>query len=179
MPRPRTRQYVTFEGRDYALDKDGYWKTNVRPGSGAKQRLLHRDVWSSVHGDIPEGWHVHHVDHDKSNNEPGNLKVMSAGDHGREHPDRGWAGWDTDTRSARRRADWATREPTPRTCLNCGGGFLSTGQRAKYCDADCREEHNRDKRREQQRAAYDPAKRREKHDRAQRRARERAAGTGV
>lgn len=181
MPRPRTRQYVTFEGRDYALDKDGYWKTNVRPGSGAKQQLLHRDIWESANGrPVPQGWHVHHLDHDKSNNDPGNLHALSAGEHSALHgPDRGWAAWDADTRSEQRRLDWERREPTARTCLNCGGEYYSTGQRAKYCNADCREAYNHDKRREQQRALYDPAKRRAKHDRAQRRARERATGAGV
>lgn len=179
MPRPRTRQYVTFEGRDYALDKDGYWKTATT--SGVKQRQLHRDVWESANGrPIPDGWHVHHEDEDKSNNDPSNLRAMPAGEHARLHgPDRGWSKWTPEQRSEQRKQDWARREPTSRVCRNCGGEYLSTGQRATYCSVDCREAYNADRRREQAKARYTPEQRRAKYDRAQRRARERAGGAGV
>ena len=42
---------------------------------------LHRTVWSYFNGEIPEGYHVHHIDHDKTNNAPENLELV----HGSEH----------------------------------------------------------------------------------------------
>lgn len=52
---------------------------------------LHRVVWKYHKGDIPPGYHIHHIDHDRSNNSIDNLKLMSSFDHLSEHmsaPDR-------------------------------------------------------------------------------------------
>lgn len=48
-------------------------------------RLLHRDVYQAFHGPIPRGHHVHHKDHDRANNHPENLVLLTAGDHMRRH----------------------------------------------------------------------------------------------
>lgn len=45
----------------------------------------HRLVWEAAHGPIPPGYHVHHVDHDKFNNDLGNLECVSTKDHGDRH----------------------------------------------------------------------------------------------
>jgi len=37
------------------------------------------------HGELPPKYHVHHLDEDKTNNEPDNLTCISAGDHERYH----------------------------------------------------------------------------------------------
>lgn len=181
MPQRRTRPHVEFGGRSYALDVDGYWKTaKVR---GHKQRLLHRDIWEVAKGrPIPDGWHVHHDDENKANNDPTNLVAMPASKHAAHHaPDRGWSAWTAEQRSDARRRDRATREPTERVCQNpeCAAGFASTGQRAKYCTPQCRRAANRDRNREQERARYDPAARRLKHDRTKRGAAVGAGGAGV
>lgn len=45
-------------------------------------RRLHRVVWESTHGrSIPDGYHVHHCDEDKSNNDPSNLALVEGGEH--------------------------------------------------------------------------------------------------
>lgn len=46
---------------------------------------LHRAVYEGENGPIPDGFHVHHVDFDKSNNEPENLVALSMEDHLRLH----------------------------------------------------------------------------------------------
>lgn len=55
--------------------------------------LAHRDGYVAQHRMVawdvgiltdPE-MHVHHIDHDKGNNDPSNLEVMSEGDHHRHH----------------------------------------------------------------------------------------------
>jgi len=48
--------------------------------SGGKG-LLHRDVWSYHNGPVPEGFHVHHIDGDCSNNSIENLECIPATDH--------------------------------------------------------------------------------------------------
>jgi hypothetical protein len=157
MPVPRTRPSVTFQGVTYGLDNDGYYKTGKTRGH--KVRLLHRDVWAAANGPIPDGWHVHHVDHDRDNNDPSNLQALPAAVHNHHHaPDRGWGTWSDERRRTSRRKEWASREPTERTCLNCGGTYLSTGQRAKYCTVRCRIDYNRERIRELERARYRAAK---------------------
>lgn len=46
---------------------------------------LHRAVWESVHGPVPDGYHVHHIDHDAENNAPGNLSLVESRAHISHH----------------------------------------------------------------------------------------------
>ena len=54
--------------------------------STTRQRL-HRCVFETVNGKIPDGFQVHHKDRDKGNNEPDNLELLSAEDHRKRHGD--------------------------------------------------------------------------------------------
>lgn len=42
---------------------------------------LHRTVWQHFHGPIPEGFHVHHIDGDRSNNQRSNLELLEGSNH--------------------------------------------------------------------------------------------------
>lgn len=44
-------------------------------------KRLHRTVWESNNGEIPKGYDVHHIDGDKTNNEPENLELLKRFDH--------------------------------------------------------------------------------------------------
>lgn len=46
---------------------------------------MHRAVWVRYNGVIPEGCVIHHVDHDRANNDVSNLECMTAGEHGLHH----------------------------------------------------------------------------------------------
>lgn len=46
-----------------------------------KGRRLHRTVWEYHNGKIPEGYHVHHTDEDKTNNSIENLELLAGHDH--------------------------------------------------------------------------------------------------
>lgn len=48
-------------------------------------RFLHREVWKHHHGEIPRGWHVHHVNGDPEDNRVENLCAMSGARHISEH----------------------------------------------------------------------------------------------
>ena len=59
-----------------------------------KGRRLHRAVWEAHNGPVPDGWHVHHKDNDRSNNAPENLVALDVaehlgGEHGAESGERG------------------------------------------------------------------------------------------
>lgn len=46
---------------------------------------LHRTVWEAANGPIPDGYHVHHIDGDRSNNQLKNLELKLGHDHLSEH----------------------------------------------------------------------------------------------
>lgn len=67
-----------FNGlRYYRRPRYRYYRSD--PGKGGT--YLHRDVWSFHHGVIPEDCHIHHVDGDPTNNDPGNLECKTGSDH--------------------------------------------------------------------------------------------------
>lgn len=130
--------FVEFNGRRYFFQRvHGYYKTSRQHGG----RLLHRDVWEAAHGPIPAGWHVHHIDEDRGNNDLSNLQAVSPRDHKRIHGPTGTVLDDGATRSLRRRAEWAQRQPRDVVCVECGATYQSTGQRAKFCGRRCCRRH--------------------------------------
>lgn len=71
---------AVFNGRTYRLDKrTGYYLAS-RDTDGKRKRL-HIAVWEHHNGAVPEGHHIHHLDHDKSNNEITNLQCLTVHDH--------------------------------------------------------------------------------------------------
>lgn len=50
-----------------------------------KGKRLHREVWRYHNGEIPDGYHVHHIDGNRSNNDISNLSILLGGEHSRHH----------------------------------------------------------------------------------------------
>lgn len=46
-----------------------------------KGKRLHRAVWEYHNGEIPEGYHVHHVDENRKNNDISNLALIDGKKH--------------------------------------------------------------------------------------------------
>ena len=61
---------------------DGYIQITSGPYKG---KLLHRLIYEEVYGPIPKGWSIHHLDMDKTNNNPGNLVALSKSNHHKLH----------------------------------------------------------------------------------------------
>ena len=59
------------------INNDGYILIFI----GGKYILKHRYIWEQYNGQIPEGYVIHHIDEDKSNNNIENLRMMLCGDH--------------------------------------------------------------------------------------------------
>ncbi|NNU96185.1 HNH endonuclease signature motif containing protein [Anoxybacillus sp. EFIL] len=86
-------KYAYFDGIKFTRDdKTGYYLNSTI------RKRLHRYVWEYFHGEIPKGWHVHHVDGDKNNNHISNLVIIPHGKHATLHGemnalDERWLEW--------------------------------------------------------------------------------------
>lgn len=142
-----------FRDRVYKLDRKYY-----RKGS----RLLHREVWEANFGPIPEGYHIHHIDRDRGNNNPSNLACLTPEQHGFEHrgekrphqplPVAAWEGharwrqqpgtWEFYSQHAKK--VWENLEPLEHTCTVCGKKY-ETKHRGKnlFCGNNCQAEARR------------------------------------
>ena len=48
-------------------------------------RMEHVVVWERYNGTVPDGLQIHHIDHDKLNNDISNLKLVGSIEHKRMH----------------------------------------------------------------------------------------------
>jgi hypothetical protein len=78
--RPSPQPAVVWRGAKYTLRSNGYFAATLDA-----RRYLHRDVWEFHFGPIPKGFDVHHIDEDKTNNDPSNLALHDRAEHGRRH----------------------------------------------------------------------------------------------
>ena len=62
--------------------KDGYYQISSGTNQG---KLLHRLIYEEHYGPIPNGFCVHHLDHDKTNCSPDNLMLLSKSNHHKLH----------------------------------------------------------------------------------------------
>lgn len=74
------RDCCVFEGIVYPRTVNGYYRSG-------RWVLLHREVWRFYNGEIPEGYHIHHKDEDKSNNKLDNLELVTPKEHYEKHKD--------------------------------------------------------------------------------------------
>lgn len=69
-----------FQRRSYYLCGKYFADTD-----GDGERRLHRAVWVAHGGTIPDGFHVHHIDGDRSNNQIENLACLRGSEHSTHH----------------------------------------------------------------------------------------------
>lgn len=64
------------------IRNDGYIQITTTENKG---KLFHRLVYEKHYGSIPEGFCVHHINGDKTDNTPENLMLLSKSHHHRMH----------------------------------------------------------------------------------------------
>lgn len=64
---------------------NGSYKHKRLGGRAGKMQLEHHIIWETVHGQILEGYQVHHIDHNKQNNDIENLIILTVSDHQKTH----------------------------------------------------------------------------------------------
>lgn len=127
---------------------------------------LHRRVWEDQNGPVPEGFHVHHCDHDTSHNEPSNLELLSNSSHLSYHAKKSGHGSTTIAVASQAAREWhgsaagiewhrrhyaekvalVMAKRVIATCQECGAEFETSkahAHLAKYCSGKCRQRANR------------------------------------
>ncbi len=69
---------VEYNGKIYCKDKAGRYHNKAG-------RALSRDIWRDSYGPIPEGYQIHHIDRNPTNNDLSNLMCLSAKEHNELH----------------------------------------------------------------------------------------------
>lgn len=73
-------KYKYFNGIRFTRDdKTGYYLNSTL------RKRLHRYVWEFYNGPIEEGYEIHHIDGDKSNNDLSNLVMLPKKEHAKLH----------------------------------------------------------------------------------------------
>ena len=72
------RPYQYYDGKKFTLRNTGYYSLTT----GARG-LMHRYVWEKERGKIPEGWDIHHINEDRSDNRIENLECLPKPEHTR------------------------------------------------------------------------------------------------
>jgi len=84
-------QLIVFNGTNFRRYPESKYRSDrvyFTPGAGDKAKgigRLHEEIWKAEHGQIPEGHHIHHVDHNPLNNYGANLTAMTKAAHHSHH----------------------------------------------------------------------------------------------
>ena len=102
-----------FDGIEYRSKENHHYNKNF---------LLHRAVYTYYYGEIPNGYEIHHSDHNPANNNIENLQCLTKGEHCVIHNFEG------------------TKKQI--VCLNCGKTFTFSQRAHKlFCSIKCGNEH--------------------------------------
>ena len=133
-----------------------------------KGKRLHRAVWEFHNGEIPNGYHIHHKDENRHNNDINNLELVYKSDHLSHHmskeerkevaresikkaiataPEWHRSAEGREWHSAHGKEAWEHREPITYTCVQCGKTFQTKNIYGKgvnqFCSNNCKSAYRR------------------------------------
>ena len=116
---------VRWQGRRYRRfpDHKSWHRRSYFMATTAPRTYLHRDIYEHEHGPLPEGMHVHHMDHDPLNNSISNLVAITAAEHAALHA--------------------LEAERYEAVCDECGATFSAVHKRARWCSTACKQRRRR------------------------------------
>lgn len=146
--------------------KTGYYLSSSQ--INGKRKRLHVYVWELYNGTVPEGYNVHHKDHDKSNNDISNLELLTAQEHKKRH------GEELSEAERQERRETVTAKAMPKAiewhssdkgrkwhkehyeamkdklyikeeyiCIECGKKFTAIKGNSKFCSNNCKSMYRR------------------------------------
>lgn len=152
-----------FDGKRFTRDeRTGYYLCSTLSTDGKRKRM-HVYVWEYYNGPIPVGYHVHHINGDKSDNDISNLELLSEFEHlslhGKEKFEKNYQRVINNLRenAAPKAKEWhaskeghewhikhynSTKDKLHAErnfiCTYCGKEFTSTQIRSQYCSNNCK-----------------------------------------
>ena len=142
--------------------KTGYWLCSTL------HKRLHVYIYEKYNGMIPKGYQIHHIDHNKDNNEISNLKLVSREEHNKIHreemtEERRQQLRDNFNKNARPKAiEWHKTQEAKEwhrkhyeemkdklhqkkkyKCLICGKEYESKMETSKFCSNACKSKNRR------------------------------------
>lgn len=77
---------IMEQSRKLIVDGMSFIRSGRQYYYNSHRRLyLHRYLWEKVNGKIPEGYQIHHIDHNPLNNSIDNLELVKKGEHQKKH----------------------------------------------------------------------------------------------
>lgn len=162
-----SEKYQYYKGLKFTRDE----KTGYYLNSTLKIRM-HRYVWVCENGDIPEGYHIHHKDGDKSNNDISNLELLTTKQHYQKHweeksnEEKQWYKDNMNTKARPAAIAWHKSEEGRKwhsemvkkavaegklggkrykcICKQCGKEFMGGTKYSKWCSGACCQQYRRD-----------------------------------
>ncbi len=157
-------QYQEFNGiRFYQTEPTDYFRHSVN----GTTILMHRYVWEFYNCKIPKGYHVHHRDGNKANNDISNLALLYGTEHWKLHgklltdEEREWRRQNIVENAVPKAVEWHKSEAGREwhkqqyektktalhrlrtlTCLNCGSVYEG-GATSKFCSNRCKSAYRR------------------------------------
>jgi predicted DNA-binding protein YlxM (UPF0122 family) len=75
--RKRNEQsFQTYDGIKFTKRNHGYYAATT-----GERQLMHRYIWEKYNGPIPKGYDIHHIDHNRENNDITNLAIFTKSEH--------------------------------------------------------------------------------------------------
>ena len=154
------KMYIELDGMKFYKCANGYY-------SNGKGERLHRYVWEKHNGAIEKGYHVHHIDKNKDNNDIRNLMLMHGSEHMSKHSnemDKDKARENLDKYARPKAIEWhgsaegrawhrkhweetgsALYKERTFQCANCGKEFKAMygGKKNTFCGNNCKSAYRR------------------------------------
>lgn len=74
------QKFQIYEGRKFTIRNHGYYALTTDD-----RCLMHRFIWEREKNAIPDGWDIHHINGDRSDNRLENLICLPKDEHTRIH----------------------------------------------------------------------------------------------
>lgn len=151
---------ITF----YQTEENDYFRHSIK----GTTILMHRYVWEFYNCKIPKGYHIHHIDGNKANNDISNLQLLKGTEHWSLHgkiltdEEREWRRENVITKAVPKAVDWHKSEDGKLwhkeqvkyrkdnrsericTCEQCGKEFTTFSNKdSKFCSNSCKSKYRR------------------------------------
>ena len=159
--------YAYVDGYKFKKDlRDNYYLSSTNIGN--RRKRLHIYIWEKYNGEIPKGYDIHHIDHNKDNNEINNLKMILKREHSILHSkelteeQKAKKIKNINEKARPKAIEWhkskkakkfhkeqykislGKMKPQKNTCENCGKDYYSIyNGRNKFCSNKCKSAYRR------------------------------------